>query len=68
MGYRHPNPKHAKIHRNYSVVEIARRFGVHKNTVRNWLKQGLVTIDGRRPILILGRELSHDYSIELMGI
>ncbi len=46
-----------KVHRNYSVDEIARRFGIHKNTVRNWLKQGLVTIDGQRPILILGREL-----------
>ena len=33
-------------------------FRVHKNTVRGWLKSGLAKIDGRRPILILGRELA----------
>jgi hypothetical protein len=58
MGYRHPNPRLAKVHRNYSVEEIARLFGIHKNTVRNWLKQGLQAIDHQRPMLILGRELS----------
>jgi hypothetical protein len=58
MGSRHPNPRRVKVHRNYSVEEIARLFGVHKNTLRNWLKLGLTAIDDRRPILILGRELS----------
>jgi len=58
MGVRHPNPRLVKIHRNYSVDDIARLFGLHKNTVRNWLKQGLPTIDDRRPILVLGQELS----------
>jgi Helix-turn-helix domain len=58
MGVRHPNPRLVKIHRNYSVEEVARRFALHKNTVRNWLTQGLVPIDDRRPTLILGRELS----------
>jgi hypothetical protein len=57
MGARHPNPRLVKIHRNYSVEDIARLFGVHKNTVRSWLKQGLAAIDDRRPTLILGREL-----------
>src|SRR5262249_23061696 len=38
--------------------EIARLFRVHKNTVRNWVKQGLPVIDDRRPILILGSELA----------
>jgi hypothetical protein len=33
-------------------------FRVHKNTVRNWLDTGLQPIDNRRPILILGRQLS----------
>ena len=58
MGSRHPNPRLVKIHRNYSVEETARLFGLHKNTVRNWLKQGPPAIDDRRPILVLGRELS----------
>ena len=34
MGYRHPNPRLVKGHRNYSVEEIARLFALHKNTVR----------------------------------
>jgi hypothetical protein len=58
MGYRHPNPRLVKTHRNYSVEEIARLFDIHKNTVRTWLKHGLKAIDDQRPMLILGRELS----------
>ena len=58
MGCRRPNPRLVKVHRNYSVEEIARLFRLHKNTVRNWLRQGLTLVDERRPLLILGRELS----------
>src|SRR5262249_4012737 len=47
-----------KIHRCYTVEEVAKLFGAHKNTVRGWLKAGLPKIDGRRPILILGRQLA----------
>ncbi|MDD2919316.1 helix-turn-helix domain-containing protein [Rhodoferax sp.] len=57
MSKRHPNPRLAKIHRNYSVEEIATLYGVHKNTVRNWVKDGMPTNDDRRPMLILGRDL-----------
>jgi hypothetical protein len=57
MGARHPNPRLAKIHRNYTVEEVAQLYGLLKNTIRNWLKQGLATIDERRPRLILGRDL-----------
>jgi hypothetical protein len=39
------------------VEEITRLFGLHKNTVRQWLKQGLATIDERRPKLVLGSSL-----------
>ncbi len=57
MPKRHPNPRLAKIHRNYTVEEVATLFDVHKNTVREWVKRGLPTNDDRRPMLILGRDL-----------
>jgi hypothetical protein len=56
MGRRHPNPRLAKIHYSYSVEELARLFKVHKNTVRNWCKQGLEPIDDKRPVLIRGQD------------
>ena len=57
MSKRHPNPRLAKIHRNYTVEEVAALFGVHRNTVREWVKRGLPTTDDRRPMLILGHDL-----------
>lgn len=33
-------------------------FGIHKNTVRNWVKNGLAPIDSNRPMLILGHDLA----------
>lgn len=58
MGKRHPNHRHVKIHRSYTVEEIANLFGIHKNTVRSWVKGGLATCDNRRPMLILGQDLA----------
>lgn len=52
------NYRLVKIHRNYTVEEVAALLGVHRNTVRHWTKQGLPTIDDRRPALIHGRELA----------
>jgi len=57
MGKRHPNHRLVKFHRNYTVEEIALLLGKHKNTVRNWVKDGLATIDDKRPMLILGSAL-----------
>jgi hypothetical protein len=51
------NHRLAKIHRTYSVEEIGRIWKVHRNTVRHWIKQGLRTIDDKRPFLIHGRDL-----------
>lgn len=56
MGKLH-NPNKAKIHRSYTVEEVARLFTIHKNTVRNWVKKGLPICDEQRPILILGNDL-----------
>lgn len=57
MRKRHPNPRLVKIHRSYTVEEIAVRLGIHKNTVRRWVKAGLATSDSQRPMLILGQDL-----------
>ena len=57
MAKRHPNHRHVKIHRSYTVEEIAKMLGKHKNTVRIWVKDGLPTIDDKRPMLILGHDL-----------
>ena len=58
MSKRRPNYRLVKIHRSYTVEEIARLFGNHKSTVRAWVKAGLPTSDRKRPTLILGRELA----------
>lgn len=58
MGKRLPNPRLAKIHRSYTVDEVAGLYGIHKNTVRDWVKRGLPTTDDRRPMLILGKDLA----------
>ena len=58
MRKRHPNHRLVKIHRNYTVEEIAKLFGNHRNTVREWIKRGLPTIDHGRPMVILGRDLT----------
>jgi hypothetical protein len=57
MRKRHPNHRLVKIHRTYTVEEITKLFGVHKNTVRHWVKNGLTTTDDKRPMLILGHVL-----------
>jgi excisionase family DNA binding protein len=51
------NPRLAKLHRSYSVVELASILGVHKHTVRGWIKAGLPTVDSARPVLILGSDV-----------
>jgi hypothetical protein len=39
------------------VEEVAGLLGVHKNTVREWLRGGLPALTDQRPLLILGHEL-----------
>lgn len=58
MSKRHPNHRLVKIHRSYTVEEIAKLFSIHKNTVREWVKVGLPISDDRRPMLILGHDLA----------
>jgi hypothetical protein len=57
MGVRYPNARRIKIHRNYTVEEIARILDLHKHTVRRWERAGLQAIDDDRPKLFRGPEV-----------
>ncbi len=46
-----------KKHRSYTVSEAADLLGVHKGSVRLWVKDGLQVCDDSRPMLILGKVL-----------
>lgn len=50
------NPRLAKLHRSFTVFELAELLGVHRNTVRQWIREGLPVLDRAKPILILGSE------------
>lgn len=54
MAARRINPNAIKLHRTYDVAELAARCGVHKNTVRQWERDGLVPIDDGKPKLFHG--------------
>ena len=54
MPARRANPQRVKLHRSYSVPELAKCLDVHKNTVRHWQCKGLEPIDASRPVLFQG--------------
>lgn len=56
MSKRCRNPNLVKINRNYTFDELAAVFGVHKNTVAQWVKNGLPCLREQRPYLVLGVE------------
>jgi hypothetical protein len=59
MKTRRANPNRVKLHRSYTVEEIAELFGCHKNTVWTWTREeGLPVIAGsKHRMLVLGSEL-----------
>ena len=56
MSRRRVNYRLIKIRRSYTVEQLAHLLGCHKNSVRLWLRQGLETLDGKRPLLIQGSD------------
>ena len=54
MAARRVNPRAVKLNRSHSIPELAACLGVHKNTVRNWQREGLKPIDSGRPALFQG--------------
>lgn len=54
MPTRRANPRQVKLHRVYSVAELATCCGVHKNTVRHWQASGLEPVSIGRPTLFHG--------------
>jgi excisionase family DNA binding protein len=52
-----PDPRKAKVHLNYSVAQVAKLYGVHRNTVEAWTRAGLETFKAGRERLILGDAL-----------
>jgi hypothetical protein len=50
------NYRRVKIHRNYTITELADAVGAHKHTVGRWIAAGLPTTDAKRPLLIHGAD------------
>ena len=58
MASRRHNPRLAKSLHNFTIAEAAELYGVHRNTVRHWLREGLKPLDARKPVLIHGSALN----------
>ena len=54
MPARRVNPYRVKTHYSYTVSELAACLKVHKNSVRNWQREGLEPVDRSRPVLFQG--------------
>ena len=52
------NPRRVRTGQSYSVQEIAELYGLHKNAVLRWIKDGLPLIDQRKPFMIHGGDLA----------
>lgn len=62
MHRRIQNPRIAKLHRSYEVEEVMKLYDCHRNTVYNWMKEGLPPIDDRYPMLFHGSSLNDFHS------
>jgi excisionase family DNA binding protein len=56
---RRPNWRRIKTLRSYTIDEAARALGVHRNSIRHWIKKGgLRAFTDQRPHLIQGGDLA----------
>ena len=44
------NCRRVKIHRTYTIAELAALIGAHKHTISRWIAAGLPTTDSTRPL------------------
>lgn len=58
MGLRTYNLRRLKATWPYRIEEIAELFGIHKNVVGRWIKDGLPVDRDQRPFLIRGDDLA----------
>jgi excisionase family DNA binding protein len=56
---REASPRRVKIHRCYTIDELARVVGAAKGTVRRWIKSGLPALRDQKPMLVLGEDVLH---------
>ena len=56
MATKRINPNRIKRHRSYTAGELAGLLEVHKNTVRQWTRDGLNPLGNGRPALFHGAE------------
>lgn len=58
MSRRKLNRQNIHIHLNYTVEDAARALGIHRQTVRRWIKaKQLPALRDQKPMLILGGDL-----------
>ncbi|MET4636751.1 helix-turn-helix domain-containing protein [Kaistia defluvii] len=51
------HPQKAKQHRNYSRAQVMKLYNVTRNTLTNWINEGLITVPGS-PVLFRGEDLN----------
>jgi hypothetical protein len=51
-------PPQAKVHLSYLADEVAALYGCHRNTVTNWVSEGLEPIDERYTMMFHGTTLN----------
>jgi hypothetical protein len=57
LTQRYSNYRRVKKLRSYTIFEVSVLLEVHKNTVHQWIKNGLATTDQKRPLLVRGCDL-----------